>query len=317
MKILVLEILLIGSPIIYSSFGSYRTEKFLHACRMPVNHFMITHGFFNAYSLKYIVSLHWICEEFREDSIGGCCGKNPANLALCHFLWQLTRIGFNYSRDIDPKTKWFVNMKFYSFDYGIGNYFVRECVEREHFNNKLIIALVKKNIKNNDKNNHAPRCHVCIVERISWFSTHGGLEHKYSNKTYSLWWSWAVGLSIPTSSWPDIILVYTPLIFYSKSGFYCRLHLIQFSILNLISTIFNIYDERTLKLSNAVSEWEGKMRAMYNLAKPGTVGDVIANLYGSKTFFFKELLLSILYNVTIEMGYDWQFYLKKISKRIL
>ncbi|MBQ2350538.1 MAG: hypothetical protein II393_04700, partial [Cytophagales bacterium] len=137
------------------------------------------------------------------------------------------------------------------------------------------------------------------------------------NKTYSLWWSWAVGLSIPTSSWPDIILVYTPLIFYSKSGFYCRLHLIQFSILNLISTIFNIYDERTLKLSNAVSEWEGKMRAMYNLAKPGTVGDVIANLYGSKTFFFKELLLSILYNVTIEMGYDWQFYLKKISKRIL
>ncbi len=286
------KLLLIGSLITSSLTSVCGAEDVFNTFAWQPNCFTVTNGFLNPISVKHIVSLPKICANFKKKDIheNYCCGGNRANLSLCHLLWQLTRLGVQYARKIDTKKIFFINVKYYSFDYGLHNYFV--CDGEKRFWEKM-------------SGSESQAEHICIFDRINCVSVHGGMEHKYvCRSNYALYHSWAVGVSFPIGV-PDIILIYTPLVFYHKNGFYARLHLIQFSISNLISAIMYHYDAVCDSSNEKISNQDLSIKK-------------ITEYYGSiPKFYFSFIGKSLLYNITLECGYCVAFSSKKVSNNVL
>ena len=282
------KILQVGSLITFSLMSACGADELFNMSDWQPNCFIVTNGFLNSISVKHIVCLPKICANFKKEDINKdfCCGGNKANLAFCHLLWQLARLGVQYVRKIDTKKIFFINVKFYSFDYGLHNYFLQDGEKR--FWEKM-------------SGSESQAEHICIFDRINCVSVHAGMEYKYACRSnYALYHSWAVGVSFPIGV-PDIILIYTPLVFYHKNGFYARLHLIQFSILNLLSAI--IYHN--------TSEY-----TVFPDKK--TTPETIKKHYGSiPKFYFSFIGKSLLYNITLECGYCVAFLAKKVSYNVL
>lgn len=282
------KLLLIGSLITSSLTSVCGADELFNMSDWQPNCFIVTNGFLNPISVKHIARLPKICANFKKEDINEnfCCGANKANLALCHLLWQLARLGVQHARKIDTKKIFFINVKYYSFDYGLHNYFLQDGEQR--FWKKM-------------SGSESQAEHICIFGRINCVSVHAGMEYKYvCRSNYALYHSWAVGVSFPIGV-PDIILIYTPLVFYHKNGFYARLHLIQFSILNLLSAIIYHHTSEYIVFS-------GKK----------TTPKTIKKHYGSiPKFYFSFIGKSLLYNITLECGYCVAFSSKKVSNNVL
>ena len=289
--ILIKKILLVGFLIISNLVKTFGDDNIFPDFVLPEKLYIGTHGFLNSICIKRIKELPWICKNFKKEDIfpkmkKHHCNKNKANFALSHLLWQLAKIGLQYSEVITPGRRWFFNVKFYSFDYAIPNAFIWGGSDEwgigdikkkfeDSSNNKNSEKQSKKIEDLPKKENIYLDKHVCIMQKFNWASCHGGIEYEYcTGDNFSLCWSWAAGLSFPTGC-PDIILIYTPFIFYHKNGFFCRLQLIQFSILNLASTI-----KYAQELKSADVEEKN-----------------------IKNFCLKSVWNSILYNITLEVGY--------------
>lgn len=224
--------------------------------------FYILHGFVNYRALYSLITL----TKQSNKELKYSKGESYFSLSVFHILWQLAKINFFYKKIIDNHKSWFLSFKTFGFEYRLNNVF---NVCDGHIKSKENICCFYK--KNTDPNKH-----ICILSRISIFSVDIGLEFNYKknnlkfNKHY-----FGTSIAGGISFWfglPDIIIRYCPFVYSYKNNFYLRVELVQFSVLNLISSI---------------------LIHKYNKEKDKSCTEEI---------LCKGVLQSILFNIKIEIG---------------
>ena len=237
----------------------------------------ILHGFLNYKTFDLLIHLK---DKNTQPNVKSEHEKDHSDrtFAIFHILWQLIKFSFFYKEAIDKNKFWFINFKAFGFEYGPKYKFT--CMgEKEPKKDHCCIF--------EDQGGHQ---HKCILSRVSFFSIDGGIElnYKKSNHIFNRHYfacSIALGFGLNCGV-PDVIIRYCPFIYSYKNNFYLRLELIQLSIGNIVSSSWSYKNENK----------EGETKTIW------------------KNIFVKGIFHSILYNIKIEIGKNFDITLKTVTE---
>lgn len=234
----------------------------------------ILHGFLNYKTFDLLIHL----KDKNTKSNSGSVHVSDHTFAIFHIIWQLIKLSFFYKEAIDKNKFWFINFKVFGFEYGPKYKFT--CMgEKEKKKDHCCI------FEDQGKNQYK-----CILSRVSFFSIDGGIElnYKKSNHIFNRHYfacSIALGIGVNCGV-PDVIIRYCPFIYSYKNNFYLRLELIQLSIGNIVSSSWSYKNENK----------EDKNKTIW------------------KNIFVKGIFHSILYNIKIEIGKNFDITLKTVTE---
>lgn len=243
------------------------------------SYFCILHGFLNYKTFDLLIHLK---DQKTDHNLDHENRKDFSNrtFAIFHIIWQLIKLSFFYKEAIDKNKFWFINFKVFGFEYGPKYKFT--CMgEKEQKKDHCCI------FEDQGKNQHK-----CILSRVSFFSIDGGIElnYKKSNHIFNRHYfacSIALGIGLNCGV-PDVIIRYCPFIYSYKNNFYLRLELIQLSIGNIVSSSWSYKNEKK----------EGETKTIW------------------KNIFVKGIFHSILYNIKIEIGKNFDITLKTVTENL-
>ena len=241
------------------------------------SYFCILHGFLNYKTFDLLIHLK---DQNTAHNLDHENSEDFSNrtFAIFHIIWQLIKLSFFYKEAIDKNKFWFINFKVFGFEYGPKYKFT--CMgEKEPKENHCCIF-----------EDQGGRQHKCILSRVSFFSIDGGIElnYKKSNHIFNRHYfacSIALGIGLNCGV-PDVIIRYCPFIYSYKNNFYLRLELIQLSIGNIVSSSWSYKNENK----------EGETKTIW------------------KNIFVKGIFHSILYNIKIEIGKNFDITLKTVTE---
>ena len=189
-------------------------------------------------------------------------------------------ISYVYKEAIDKNKFWFINFKVFCFEYGPKYKFTGMAGKVQKKDHCCIFEDQGKNQ------------HKCILSRVSFFSIDGGIElnYKKSNHIFNRhYFAYSIALGIGLNCGvPDVIIRYCPFIYSYKNNFYLRLELIQLSIGNIVSSSWSYKNENK----------EGETKTIW------------------KNIFVKGIFQSILYNIKIEIGKNFDITLKTVTENL-
>ena len=242
------------------------------------SYFCILHGFLNYKTFDLLIHLK------DQNTAHNLDHKNSEDFsnrtfAIFHIIWQLIKLSFFYKEAIDKNKFWFINFKVFGFEYGPKYKFTMGGKEPKE--NHCCI------FEDQGKNQHK-----CILSRVSIFSIDWGIElnYKKSNHIFNRHYfacSIALGIGLNCGI-PDVIIRYCPFIYSYKNNFYLRLELIQLSIGNIVSSSWSYKNENK----------EGETKTIW------------------KNIFVKGIFHSILYNIKIEIGKNFDITLKTVTENL-
>ena len=241
------------------------------------SYFCILHGFLNYKTFDLLIHLK---DQNTAHNLDHENSEDFSNrtFAIFHIIWQLIKLSFFYKEAIDKNKFWFINFKVFGFEYGPKYKFT--CMgEKEQKKDHCCIF-----------EDQGGRQHKCILSRVSFFSIDGGIElnYKKSNHIFNRHYfacSIALGIGLNCGV-PDVIIRYCPFIYSYKNNFYLRLELIQLSIGNIVSSSWSYKNENK----------EGETKTIW------------------KNIFVKGIFHSILYNIKIEIGKNFDITLKTVTE---
>ena len=241
------------------------------------SYFCILHGFLNYKTFDLLIHLK---DKNTQPNVKSEHEKDHSDrtFAIFHILWQLIKFSFFYKEAIDKNKFWFINFKAFGFEYGPKYKFT--CMgEKEPKKDHCCIF----------EDQGGPQ-HKCILSRVSFFSIDGGIElnYKKSNHIFNRHYfacSIALGFGLNCGA-PDVVIRYCPFIYSYKNNFYLRLELIQLSIGNIVSSSWSYKNENK----------EGETKTIW------------------KNIFVKGIFHSILYNIKIEIGKNFDITLKTVTE---
>ena len=241
------------------------------------SYFCILHGFLNYKTFDLLIHLK------DQNTAHNLDHKNSEDFsnrtfAIFHIIWQLIKLSFFYKEAIDKNKFWFINFKVFGFEYGPKYKFT--CMgEKEQKKDHCCIF-----------EDQGGRQHKCILSRVSFFSIDGGIElnYKKSNHIFNRhYFAYSIALGIGLNCGvPDVIIRYCPFIYSYKNNFYLRFELIQLSIGNIVSSSWSYKNEKK----------EGETKTIW------------------KNIFVKGIFQSILYNIKIEIGKNFDITLKTVTE---
>ena len=240
------------------------------------SYFCILHGFLNYKTFDLLIHLK---DQNTAHNLDHENSEDFSNrtFAIFHIIWQLIKLSFFYKEAIDKNKFWFINFKVFGFEYGPKYKFTMGGKEPKE--NHCCI------FEDQGKNQHK-----CILSRVSFFSIDWGIElnYKKSNHMFNRHYfacSIALGFCLNCGI-PDVIIRYCPFIYSYKNNFYLRLELIQLSIGNIVSSSWSYKNEKK----------EGETKTIW------------------KNIFVKGIFHSILYNIKIEIGKNFDITLKTVTE---
>lgn len=242
------------------------------------SHFCILHGFLNYKTFDLFIHLKDKSTEpnYNDNWIF----LSDRTYAIYHIIWQLIKLSFFYKEAIAKNKFWFVNFKVFSFEYGPKYKFIGLGKKKQQKDHNCIF---ENQVKNGPK---------CILSRISIFSIDFGMELNYKKSKYIFnrhYFAYSIALGIGFN-WgvPDVIIRYCPFIYSYKNNFYLRLELIPLSIGNIVSSSWSYKKEKK----------DDKNKTIW------------------KDIFVKGIFHSILYNIKIEIGKNFDITLKKVTNNL-
>lgn len=238
------------------------------------SYFCILHGFLNYKTFDLLIHL----KDKNIKSNSGSVHFSDRTFAIFHIIWQLIKFSFFYKEAIDKNKFWFINFKVFDFEYGPKYKFTGMGGKESKKDHCCIFE------------DQGGRQHKCILSRVSFFSIDGGIElnYKKSNHIFNRHYfacSIALGIGLNCGV-PDVIIRYCPFIYSYKNNFYLRLELIQLSIGNIVSSSWSYKNENK----------EGETKTIW------------------KNIFVKGIFHSILYNIKIEIGKNFDITLKTVTE---
>ena len=241
------------------------------------SYFCILHGFLNYKTFDLLIHLK---DQNTAHNLDHENSEDFSNrtFAIFHIIWQLIKLSFFYKEAIDKNKFWFINFKVFDFEYGPKYKFTGMGGKESKENHCCIFE------------DQGGRQHKCILSRVSFFSIDGGIElnYKKSNHIFNRHYfacSIALGIGLNCGV-PDVIIRYCPFIYSYKNNFYLRLELIQLSIGNIVSSSWSYKNENK----------EGETKTIW------------------KNIFVKGIFHSILYNIKIEIGKNFDITLKTVTE---
>ena len=241
------------------------------------SYFCILHGFLNYKTFDLLIHLK---DQNTANNLDHKKSEDFSNrtFAIFHIIWQLIKLSFFYKEAIDKNKFWFINFKVFGFEYGPKYKFTCMGAKEQKKDHCCIFE------------DQGGLQHKCILSRVSILSIDWGIELNYKkgnhifNRHYFAC-SIALGFCLNCGA-PDVIIRYCPFIYSYKNIFYLRLELIQLSIGNIVSSSWSYKNENK----------EGETKTIW------------------KNIFVKGIFHSILYNIKIEIGKNFDITLKTVTE---
>lgn len=243
------------------------------------SYFCILHGFLNYKTFDLLIHLK---DKKTQPNLDHNNREEFSNrtFAIFHIIWQLIKLSFFYKEAIDKNKFWFINFKVFGFEYGPKYKFTCMAGKKKKNDHCCIFE------------DQGGRQHKCILSRVSFFSIDWGIElnYKKSNHIFNRhYFAYSIALGIGLNCGvPDVIIRYCPFIYSYKNNFYLRLELIQLSIGNIVSSSWSYKNENK----------EDKTKTIW------------------KNIFVKGIFHSILYNIKIEIGKNFDITLKTVTENL-